>query len=579
MTLTADALTTHELAAEAALGRLQRRWARSGVGCSAEAEVVAALLPILTRATMADTADVTLPPAPIVASAISDFGARLANAVTSRLRVRAAAIVSTLTGKRASLSAMASAEVGSARWAGAQAVAAEAMNRGAESTLTWRTSGSCTHSACLSLEGMSVPYGSTFPGAGDGPPLHPHCRCRAEVRISLGTAITSESLAAAGGVPEAPPAPSEGWQAVVAIAGEETPDHRLIESASSLKWRTLPLPLTWSPNSDDHEMDVVVGSITDLVWQGDELRATGTWDTSATATEAHRLVDAQVLRFVSMVHDEPRAWEVRQSPDGCGEAMMLDPTGATDCTLTYVVQDADVAKLTLVDHPAFPGSVIVPLGATIPARTPQGRPAAMLVACGALAELPESDWFGNPHLTEPTPLTVTADGRVFGHFAADVPHVGGAGRPPRGGEADYSGFHLFPQECADGSTVRVGLIVCGTGHPNDAPRPLSVTEAQQFYAGGPGAFAAARIRVGEDAHGLWFSGVVDPSLDADQRAQLRLFGVSGDWRRATAFGPWSLTAVVGGVLVPGYPVKVEPPSLRLVASGTLTSLVTTSPLT
>ena len=363
--------------------------------------------------------------------------------------------------------------------------------------------------------------------------------------------------------------------------GRETPDHRLIEKGG-LKWRSLPLPLTWCQAGNGHDGDVVVGQVTEMWEEGDEVRARGTWDTSPTAMEARRVVDSQLIRWVSMVHDEPRAWELRQSPENCAE---LDPLGIVDldtvdeCIVTYVVLDADVAKLAIVDHPAFPGSVIVPGDVEIPALTDHGRPAAVvtedvpaevvaLAACAAVAAPPAS-WFDDPCLTSITPITITEDGHIFGHFAPDVDHIAGHGRPPRGTDYD-SAFHLHAQPTAEGHTVQVGLVIGGVGHPNDVPRSLSVAEAQRYYAG-PGAIVTARVRVGEDDHGIWMSGAVAPDLDDSERSQLRALKFSGDWRRKKGTIQWSLVAIASGILVPGYP-----DGQALVAAGSETCLLLAS---
>lgn len=597
MSLTARSLTTHEMAVEAALSRLQRRWAREGkVPFDAQLDVVAALLPLMLDMAVMDTADifVKLPPPSIMADA-SPLGllaqAVLGPSIRSRLAVRASAIADELT-KGYTPATVARNEVAGVRTAATSAVATYAAPY-VTAEVVWHSSPDCVHRACLDMDGERVAYGQPFSNGASGPPVHRSCKCRTALEI------TPLSVTAGGALTAAAEGP--GWLAVVAIEGLETPDHRMVEKGG-LGWRTLPLPLTWAPNSDDHENDVVVGQITEVWREGDEVRARGVWDTSPDAIEVRRKVDNQMLRWVSMCPDTPRSWEVRMSP-GCDEATQgVDPTldgppvgqdlGA--CVMTEVYLDMDFAKLTVVDHPAWPGSVIVSGDAQIPPLTDRGRvaatppdqspvptpqsPALALVASVTSAELsptwwfhranlPPSSWFDDPEFTSYAPVTITDEGRIFGHFAPDVEHVSGYGRPPRGADFSDARFHVRRQPTRDGKVIEAGLIVGGVGH---APAGLTIAQAQQYYAGGPGALEVGRIRVGMDAHGMWGSGMVNPALDDDQIYQAATLGFSVDYRRPQfGVGPWQLIAISSGILVEGYSKARE----SLVACGSETRLL------
>ncbi|MDN5919006.1 MAG: hypothetical protein L0I76_28585 [Pseudonocardia sp.] len=148
-----------------------------------------------------------------------------------------------------------------------------------------------------------------------------------------------------------------------------------------------------------------------------------------------------------------------------------------------------------------------------------------------MTEYPPIDWFRDPHLDAVTPVTVTADGRVFGHIAAwESTHVGMPGRnvrPPRS-RHDYGYFHSGAAIVSDAGVpteISIGHLTLDTGHASLA---ADATEAASHYDN-TGAQVAS-VCAGEDAHGIWFSGAVDPGVDDLRLRKLRASGVSGDWR-------------------------------------------------
>ena len=69
--------------------------------------------------------------------------------------------------------------------------------------------------------------------------------------------------------------------------------------------------------------------------------------------------------------------------------------------------------------------------------------------------------------TEPTPITVEDDGRVYGHSAQwDSCHTGFPGRcvPPPKSASEYAGFHLGAIRLEGGETLPVGTLTMDTGH-------------------------------------------------------------------------------------------------------------------
>jgi hypothetical protein len=178
---------------------------------------------------------------------------------------------------------------------------------------------------------------------------------------------------------------------------------------------------------------------------------------------------------------------------------------------------------------------------------------------------PPLDWFKDPGLQEPTPLTITPDGRVFGHLAVwgtcHTAYTGQCVEPPHS-PSDYAYFRTGAVLTAEGSEVPVGRITLDTMH---AGRTLSATDTLAHYEHtGKG---AADVAAGEDVFGIWLAGSLRPGLNADKVRTLRASPISGDWRRIG--GQLELVAALA-VNSPGFPV---PRPQGLVASGAMQSLV------
>lgn len=178
---------------------------------------------------------------------------------------------------------------------------------------------------------------------------------------------------------------------------------------------------------------------------------------------------------------------------------------------------------------------------------------------------PPAAWFADPKLSLPTPITVTDDGRIYGHAAQwGSCHIGQDDvcvQPPHEDAHPY--YRTGEVACDDGSRVAVGQITVGTGH---APLHLGASPAAEHYDN-TGA-AVADVAVGNDAHGIWVAGSVRPGADPLRVYELQAAGqVSGDWRRIG--GQLRLVGLLA-VNVPGFPV----PKMRArVASGEPQALV------
>jgi hypothetical protein len=198
-------------------------------------------------------------------------------------------------------------------------------------------------------------------------------------------------------------------------------------------------------------------------------------------------------------------------------------------------------------------------------REPEPFRSVHALAASGSVWAPPTAWFTDPGLSLPTPITVTDDGRIYGHAAQwGSCHIGQEGvcvQPPH--EEQHPYYRTGEVKCDDGSRVAVGQITVGTGH---APLHMGASPAAEHYDN-TGA-AVADVAVGNDAHGIWVSGAVRPGADPLKVYELQAAGqVSGDWRRIG--GQLRLVGLLA-VNVPGFPV----PKMRArVASGEPQALV------
>lgn len=154
--------------------------------------------------------------------------------------------------------------------------------------------------------------------------------------------------------------------------------------------------------------------------------------------------------------------------------------------------------------------------------------AGSLVAAAAPVAPPD-DWFATPEPDRLTPMTVTADGRVFGHIADwSTCHVGFPGScqtAPRSASA-YAHAHTGYVVTASGASIPVGRVTVGGGH---ADLKYGARASLEHYDNA--ASCAAIGRFSDGRHGIWFSGAAVPEATEEMLAQLRRHPPSGDWRK------------------------------------------------
>lgn len=183
---------------------------------------------------------------------------------------------------------------------------------------------------------------------------------------------------------------------------------------------------------------------------------------------------------------------------------------------------------------------------------------------------PPREWFDPIEFDEKTPLTITADGRVFGHFTSwDSCHAGDrykgtCQKPPSDPDPEF--FHLGQVLCDDGSALDVGRLTVGGGH---ADLRLGLVAAQEHYDNA--STCVAVVRAYEDKFGPAVFGSVVAEATPTQIAALRRSPVSGDWRQMPGQSRRRSKAQrligVHAVNVAGYPmVRNGSKPLGLVAS-------------
>lgn len=181
---------------------------------------------------------------------------------------------------------------------------------------------------------------------------------------------------------------------------------------------------------------------------------------------------------------------------------------------------------------------------------------------------PARHWFQTQEPPGKMPLTVTKEGRVYGHLATwDSCHTAFLPScvPPPRSPSSYAYFHVCEIDTDEGDTLTVGKLMFSPTDGGHADRRISASKASAYYD--RTGMVAAVLRVHDGQHGIWASGSLNPALTAEQRDQmrqeLRLHPPSGDWRPIN--GQYELICGLA-VAVPGYPTPRGGAEVTIVAS-------------
>jgi hypothetical protein len=210
----------------------------------------------------------------------------------------------------------------------------------------------------------------------------------------------------------------------------ESGDGRVFQK-DSISFRDLPLPLLWQiKTGQGHDGSVVVGQILSMEKTGQGIEnAYGVFDSGKMGQEAERLVRHGFIRGVSADMDQFEADEEEiEIPEAGDDSDESKKIGGGRINITK----ARVMAVTIVPKPAFQECFIQIIEENTAAQEEEVVPdgtyvdgiddldAAALVACGMVAGAipvePPKSWFEKPLLQGATPLTITDDGRVFGHI-------------------------------------------------------------------------------------------------------------------------------------------------------------------
>lgn len=354
--------------------------------------------------------------------------------------------------------------------------------------------------------------------------------------------------------------------ALFAVTGVPTSDGRMLASDIEMTFRDTPMPLQWCEESEGgHYGSVTVGVIESIsLNKSGEVRASGYMLNNENAVSAIDLIGHGANNPSVDLGDAEIIWTDENGTP------VTDETYEEGMELILTVLKAEVLATTIVAIPAF-GETRIRLNEQQETRE-KDLVAALVASMDVAHKAPVYDpaLFADPKLTGPTRLTITEDGHVFGHVAAWTDNHRSVGlgniKPPRS-KTGYDHFHSSPGvHLSDGTVLPVGRLTVGIGH---APtRGVSAAAAQAHYDNVDACWSLGRI--GEDRHGIWYSGVVAPWA-TPERVQMGLASpLSGDWRPIGPHGGNLELVAVLSVNTPGFLCKMATDSsgqpLAMVAS-------------
>lgn len=334
---------------------------------------------------------------------------------------------------------------------------------------------------------------------------------------------------------------------VLAVIGSPTDDGRMFAPDIELTFRDFPLPLLWQRQSSGGHMDAfTVGVIQSAAVLGTEVIGKGYMLNTPEATEAMTQIEHKVTGPSVDLGDVE--WELR---DINGNPISeQDWQSSPEMEVVQTVLSAKVLATTLVSTPAF-GQTSITLGDMVDVGDDALVAAAAMPAPGTIdAQVYPASFFTDPEFSTPTRPHITEEGRILGHLAVfDVCHIGiqdSCVRAPRS-HTGYAWFHTSPPvKTDDGGKVQVGRLTVGCGHAG--PR-MGANSTIAHYDDTGTCFAL--VHVGEDAHGIWFSGVPAPGATPKQVLEGISAPLSGDWRNVG--GNLELVAALA-VNTPGFPI-------------------------
>lgn len=364
-----------------------------------------------------------------------------------------------------------------------------------------------------------------------------------------------------------------GWQATLCVEDQLTEDGRLM-APDSITWRALPLSLGLmleTPHSDDYDAPAC-GRI-DQIWRaGNLIQASGVFsddaddpEIRANGAQAAEAVRDRLVRGISVdlliLNDEilfvPDETDDQIETEESLEESVLSIDGAETVEIiaepsgryVYVVTEGVIGSACIVPVPAIAQAQIEVITASYSARYGKIQIVTPLFADALVASVaplkPPAAWFDTPEPDEPTPITITDDGQIYGHAALwSSCHEGFRGRcvPPPKSKTGYSHFHVGAIKTDDGTVVPIGKITLKAPH---ADISVNAAAARQHYDNT--ASVGAFVRAQDGKLGIWLSGCVRSDASEELVRDLLANPVSGDWRGGEM-------VAVHAVPDPGFPV-------------------------
>jgi hypothetical protein len=346
--------------------------------------------------------------------------------------------------------------------------------------------------------------------------------------------------------------------------GEMTGDGRIFEPGS-VRWDsdTLPIPIIFDRQEGDHS-GATVGRIESIWRDGSDIKGMGTLsasddpETQALVARAAELLDEGAVG-VSVGADSTRGnvrIDLSAFDDITEEDGFLQVPVAYDQAVRSFTE-ARLRHLAIVDTPAF---------ATAWLRRDELTGA--VVASAAI----RPPYFDNPGFGVPgvddrlrydpdsgkwsCPPTISGD-HFYGHVAPMGLCLRGRAdkcvTPPEG---DLEGFMRGYAPGANGQRTGVVTLTDRNDHGHSSVG-IGAVEATKWYDSvGRG---VADVRVGRDAYGIWFSGMVRPGTSKNDRYALAASDVSGHWEMGQRGVPQlcGLPAVNVGGYPKGYLTAAE----------------------
>ncbi|ART68196.1 hypothetical protein BTO20_06010 [Mycobacterium dioxanotrophicus] len=310
--------------------------------------------------------------------------------------------------------------------------------------------------------------------------------------------------------------------ALFAVTGTPTDDRRMLAADIALSMRDTPMPLQWCEKMEGgHYGSVTVGVIESIDFKNGQVLASGYMLNNENALKAMDLVAHGVCNPSVDLANATATWTYE---DG---TIVTDENYDPELPIYETVTEATLTAATIVAIPAF-GQTRIALNAERESRD------TALVASAAAKFQPrvyDPALFSDPKLPGPTMLTMNPQtGRIYGHiadFKEKHRSVGLGHISPPHSQTGYAHFHTSPPvHLSDGSRLPVGRLTVGIGH---APTSgISNAEAQAHYDNTEACFAL--VRAGEDAHGIWVSGVAAPWATPEKIEMGLAAPLSGDWR-------------------------------------------------